>query len=101
MLKAKELRSAGAVIRKTAGRFFYAQFVKKDGTLRKMVARLGVRRYVAGKGLKFNPSKYHLIVVWDAQKRAYRMVNLKTLQVIRCGEIVWKKPTMEERGPVD
>jgi hypothetical protein len=63
----------------TNGKFFSVSFVKKDGTERKMTARLGVKKDIKGVGLKFNPSERNLIVVFDIHKKAYRMINLSTI----------------------
>ena len=63
----------------TNGRFFSVSFVKKDGTERRMTARLGVKKNIKGVGLKFNPSDHNLMVVYDVHKRAYRMINLLTI----------------------
>ena len=66
-------------IKKTNGLIFSVTFVKKDGTIRKMTARLGVKKDLKGVGLKFNPSERSLVVVFDMHKRAYRMINLQTI----------------------
>ena len=66
-------------IKKTNGRIFSVTFVKKDGSVRKMTARLGVKKDLKGVGLKFNPSERSLVVVFDMHKRAYRMINLQTI----------------------
>lgn len=63
----------------TNGKFFSVSFIKKDGTTRKMTARLGVKKNLKGVGLKFNPSEKNLIVVFDVHKKAYRMINLLTI----------------------
>jgi hypothetical protein len=63
----------------TKGRFFSVSFIKKDGTTRKMTARLGVKKDIKGVGLKFNPTERNLIVVFDIHKKAYRMINLSTI----------------------
>ena len=63
----------------TRGKFFSVSFIKKDGTERKMTARLGVKKDIKGVGLKFNPSERNLIVVFDIHKKAYRMINLSTI----------------------
>lgn len=63
----------------TRGRFFSVTFIKKDGSERKMTARLGVRKGVKGVGLKFNTSDKDLMVVYDVRKQAYRMINLLTI----------------------
>ena len=69
-------------IHDTNGRIFRAKFVKKDGSLREMVCRLGVRKYVNGVGRNFDPKDYELVGVFDMQKDAHRMINIKTLQAL-------------------
>jgi hypothetical protein len=66
-------------IKKTNGRIFSVTFVKKDGSLRKMTARLGVKKDLKGVGLSFDPASKQLVVVFDMHKRAYRMINLQTI----------------------
>lgn len=66
-------------IKKTNGKIFSVTFVKKDGTIRKMTARLGVKKDIKGVGLSFDPTAKQLVVVFDMQKRAYRMINLQTI----------------------
>ena len=63
----------------TNGKFFSVSFIKKDGSERKMTARLGVKKDIKGVGLKFNPTERNLIVVFDIHKKAYRMINLSTI----------------------
>ena len=66
----------------TKGKFFTTTFIKKDGTLRKMTARLGVSKGVNGKGLKFDPADKNLVVVYEMSKDAHRMININTIQTI-------------------
>ena len=63
----------------TNGKFFSVSFIKKDGTERKMTARLGVKKDIKGIGMKYDPSERNLIVVFDIHKKAYRMINLSTI----------------------
>lgn len=63
----------------TNGKFFSVSFIKKDGTTRKMTARLGVKKNIKGIGMKYDPSEKNLIVVFDVHKKAYRMINLSTI----------------------
>lgn len=76
------------LIRGTKGKFFSVCFIKKDGSIRKMTARLGVRKGITGKGLSFNPSEKDLMVVWATDKKNYRMINLKTISSIKFNGIV-------------
>mgnify|MGYP000229741370 CR=1 FL=1 len=71
-------------IKKELGnKFFSVEFIKKDGTLRKMVCRLGVKKGVTGKGMTYAPNDRQLLNVYDVQKKAFRMINLNTLKAIK------------------
>lgn len=76
-------RKAVNIIRGTGGRIFTALFKKKDGTMRTMNCRLGVTSHLKGGELKFNPDDYKLMVVFDVQKKEYRMINLASLRRLR------------------
>ena len=47
-----------------------------------MNCMLGVKKYLKGGKLKFNPKERGYLVVLDAQKKAYRMINLNTISNI-------------------
>ena len=64
------------------GKIASVDFIKKDGSLRKMVFRTKVTKGVTGEGMKYNPSDYGLRAVYDMQKRDFRMINLNTIQTI-------------------
>mgnify|MGYP000394956649 CR=1 FL=1 len=64
----------------SAGRIFYAEFIKKDGSLRRMTARLGVHKGVTGKGMRYDPLERGLLPVYDMDKADWRMINLNTLR---------------------
>ena len=64
------------------GKIASAEFITKDGSLRKMVFRTKVTKGVTGEGMKYNPSDYGLRTVFDMQKRAFRHINLNTVQRI-------------------
>ena len=70
------------------GKIASVDFIKKDGSLRKMVFRTKVTKGVTGEGMKYNPSAYGLRAVYDMQKRDFRMINLETVISIRAkGEL--------------
>lgn len=61
----------------SSGRFFRVVFRKRtDNTIRSMVCRTGVKRYLARVGMAYDPDKHDLLAVYDVQRRAYRMVSL-------------------------
>ena len=83
MIKQIDRDTAKQYIYATNGKIFSAVFVKKDGEIRKMVCRQGVYKYVKGVGLKFKPEERDLVGVFDMHKKAYRFINLKTLEQIK------------------
>ena len=70
------------LLEKNKSNIFSVVFLKKDGTLRKMLCRFGVKKHLKGGKLKFNPIERSLLVVFDMQKEAYRMINLETISNI-------------------
>ena len=80
---------ASNLINNSKGKFLSVTFVKKDGTKRVLVGRTGVHSSpnapLKGKGLRYNPSNYNLITLFDAHKKAYRMVNVGTLTEVKSG----------------
>jgi hypothetical protein len=74
-----KLSEARQLIKSAKGRIFSATFVKKNGEVRRMSARTGVKRYVTGTGMKYKPSDYDLVTVFDMQKKLYRSINIGSL----------------------
>jgi hypothetical protein len=69
--------------------FFSATFVKKDGTLRKMHCRCGVKKGLKGVGKNYNDVDYNLLTVYDIKKQGYRTINLNTLKELRAkGKVI-------------
>jgi len=76
------------LLRETNGRIFFAKFVKKDGSLRRMTARVGVSKGVTGDGMKWDPEARGMCVVFDMDKAAFRIINTGTLLEVRAaGEV--------------
>ena len=82
--------TAKQYIYKTNGKIFSAVFTKKDGEKRNMVCRIGVAKYVKGVGLKFKPEERALLGVFDMHKKAYRFINMETLEQIKVKGITYK-----------
>jgi hypothetical protein len=72
-------QEAAQIIKNTKGKYFTVSFTKKDGTNRVMNARLGVKIYLKGGTLPYNPDEKGLIPVFDAKIKGYRMVNINTI----------------------
>jgi hypothetical protein len=61
-------------------KIFAVEFTKKDGSLRKMVCRLGVKKHLRGGELSYNPEDFNYLVVFDLQSEEYRTINVNTLK---------------------
>jgi hypothetical protein len=80
-IKATDPRNSGK------GEFFTVTFIKKDGTTRVMNARLGVKKYLKGGELPYDPIEKGLLPVFDAKKNEYRMINLGTIISAKVGGV--------------
>ncbi len=78
-------RAAEFLQNETDGRIFTAFFRKKDGEMREMNCRRGVKAHLSGGELPYDPRAKLLLPVFDMQKEEYRMVNLKTLVSFNIG----------------
>ena len=77
-----------AMIKSTKGRFFSAEFIKADGSKRKIVARVGC--HIGVKGTSNRKQKEHLIAVYEPKTKGWRTINLETLLSYSCGGLSWK-----------
>lgn len=68
-------------VNEVKGKFFRIGFIKKDGTLREMTARLGVKKYLKGGDKRELSDNY--LTVYDMEKRSYRTVNFKELVYLK------------------
>ena len=78
-----------SMIKNTNGKFFTCFFVKKDGTLRKMTARVGVKKGLANNGF-VREEKENLVCVYDMVAHDFRFINLSTLKSLKCGKLEYK-----------
>jgi hypothetical protein len=81
---------AKTLIKATKGKFFTVTFIKKDGTTRVMNCRLGVKAYLKGGELPYDPELKGLIPVYDMGKQEYRMINTNTITNIKIGNKEFK-----------
>jgi hypothetical protein len=90
-LNTKELKK---ILLDTNGKIFSVSFIKKNGELRNMVARLNV------KSRAINPDKPSTamldtskpyILVFDFQKDNYRIVNYETIQSIKFKDTLYER----------
>lgn len=71
------------IIELVGNKFFTISFIKKDGTLRKMNARIGVTKHLKGGKKSYNPDDFNYLTVFDLGKKQYRTVNLNTVKEIK------------------
>ena len=76
------------MIKYTKGRFFSAEFIKADGSKRKIVARVDC--HIGVKGTSNRKQKEHLIAVYEPKTKGWRTINLEALQHFKCGGLSWK-----------
>lgn len=67
------------------GGFFTVTFVKKDGSIRTMNARLDVKKYLKGGQLRYDARAMGYIPVYDMVNKGYRMVNSNTITALNIG----------------
>ena len=77
-----------AMIKSTKGRFFSAEFIKADGSKRKIVARVGC--HIGVKGTSNRKQKEHLIAVYEPKTKGWRTINVDTMLTFNCGNFTWK-----------
>jgi len=77
------------LLKATHGKIFSCEFVKKDGSLRKMVARLGVAKNLKG-GKNGASDNNALVTVYDMAAKGYRMINLSTLRTIKVAGVTYE-----------
>ena len=83
MMKKIDRNTAKKYIYETNGKFFSAVFTKKNGDIRLMTCRLGVKKGVKGVGLRFKPQDKGLMTVFDIHKDGHRFLNLMTLKSLK------------------
>lgn len=74
------------IIKLVGNKFFTISFIKKDGTLRKMNARLGVTKHLKGGKKSYNPDDFNYLTVFDLGKKQYRTVNLNTVKEVKASK---------------
>jgi len=75
--------TAKEMIYNTKGKIFSVNFIKKDGSVRKMNCRRNVKKGVTGAGMAYDPKAYNLIPVFDMANEGFRMINASTIQELK------------------
>ncbi len=63
------------------GGIFSVEFIKRtDGSLRKMVCRLGVKKHLKGGTKAYDTKKQNLLTVFDMEKKGYRSIPVEAVR---------------------
>jgi len=79
-----KVKVEGLLRQQSKGQFFGLRFIKKDGSLRVMNARLGIKPVRNGRKTVGTVDQPYL-VVFSTNDQGYRAVNLETLLTITMG----------------
>ncbi len=72
------------IVKNSNGTFFSVTFTKKNGTVRNMTCRTGVKKGLTGKGSTYgDEAKSKYITLYDVVNKGYRAVNRDTISRIR------------------
>jgi hypothetical protein len=71
------------------GKFFTVVFRKKDGSLRRMNGRLGVRKYLRGGVNKVSRYDTPYITVFECVSLEYRTANLQTITKVMANNTIY------------
>ena len=74
-----------SLIEQSNGKFVSVTFIKKDGTERTLVGRLGVTKHLKGGKSTLDANQY--ITIYDTQNEGYRAINRDTILSVRVGGI--------------
>ena len=69
------------LIEQSNGKFISVTFIKKDGSERVLVGRLGVTSRLKGGKSTLDPNQY--ITIFDVQNDGYRAINRDTIRSLR------------------
>ena len=71
------------LLHKQVGRFVGVDFIKKDGSARKLNGRLGVVKHLKGGDNMTESESRPYLVIYDVKTPGYRAVNLATVSAVR------------------
>ena len=71
----------GQTIKQLVGNsIFTVKFTKKNGDLRKLTGRLGVKRGVKGVGKNYDVKDFNYLTVYEMGKEQFRTINFNTIK---------------------
>jgi hypothetical protein len=69
---------------------FNVSFVKKNGELRYMTCRFGVKKHLQGGELKYDAEALNYAIVFDMQEKAYRTINVNTIKSLTFNGVTYE-----------
>lgn len=69
------------------GKFVTVRFIKKDGSVRTMLCRTGVKKYLKGGVSTLDPDKF--LTVFDVALKDYRAINRSTILSVTFQHVSW------------
>ena len=77
------------ILSSVGGKFFTVVFTKKDGTVRRLNGRTGVRRHLKGGDVPAGhvSTRKDMLVVYDVKSKGYRCLSRDSIRAIRCGGV--------------
>lgn len=70
-----------SLIEQSNGKMVTVSFIKKDGSLRVLNGRIGVKKYLKGGKINTNTDEY--INIYDVKNQGYRSINRNTIVALR------------------
>ena len=70
------------------GKFITVEFIKKDGSIRKLNGRTGVTKHLKGGKSTVDHSKF--LVIYDTVSSGYRCINKSTILSVSCNGLTIK-----------
>jgi hypothetical protein len=78
------------------GKIFNVTFVKKNGAIRNLNARLGVKSHLRGGKLTYDPASRNNLIVFSMNDKGYRTVNINTIIEIKINGKTYKNLELSE-----
>ena len=75
------------IILDSDGKFITVKFIKKDGSLRVLNGRLGVKKHLKGGVSTLDADKF--ITIYDIKSEGYRAINRETIQEVTVGGVTY------------
>ena len=95
------------VLKNSKGKIMTVVYKKKNGELRTINLRTGVKQNITGKGMNYDPDTHGYVIVWDMQKKNYRTLNPDTATILKgmgktytIKEGAVMKPVTFTQGPI-